>query len=479
MESAKYKILLVEDNELDQMAFKRAVEQNSLPYDCTIAGSVKEARGVLASGRFDIVISDYSLGDGTAFDILELAGRTPTVLVTGAGDEEVAVKAWKAGAYDYLIKDIDRNYLKTVPITIENAIRHSKTEEKLQLLSGAVTSTDDSVYITDVQDRIIFVNRAFCETYGYAEDEIIGKDSELLWMGKGQSADAGNLLQAGAAESSWKVGFYHRRKDQSIFPVSLSRSIIKDSKGNEVAVVAIARDITEQTLVEDELRTANMELSKRSQQSSELTILTLEMIETSLANEQFDRAKNIAEDFLTLARIEGGKMVLERSEFDFASAVQRAIETLSSVASERGVELKSSMPGCELRVNADCERIVQVLTNLIERAVKYVHPGGHVTVRVRDTGSQIAAEIEDDGPAIDSEEMLKTFECSGCITERLAGEHEELTLGLPIARELVEMHGGCLWAESSDHQGNILCFTLLKSRVRRKVPVAGASVNVE
>ena len=308
MESTKYRILLVEDNELDQMAFKRAVEQNSLPYDCTIAGSVKEARGVLASGRFDIVISDYRLGDGTAFDILELAGYTPTILVTGAGDEEVAVKAWKAGAYDYLIKDIDRNYLKTVPITIENAIRHSKTEEKLQLLSGAVTSTDDSVYIADVQDRIIFVNRAFCETYGYAENEIIGKESEVLWMGRGQSADAGTLLQAGAAESSWKVGFYHRRKDQSIFPVSLSRSIIKDSKGNEVAVVVISRDITEQTLVEDELRAANMELSKRSRQESEQTVLALEMIKTSLVNEQFDRAKNIVEDLLTLVGIGAGKM---------------------------------------------------------------------------------------------------------------------------------------------------------------------------
>ncbi|MCJ7423371.1 PAS domain-containing sensor histidine kinase, partial [Candidatus Bathyarchaeota archaeon] len=291
--------------------------------------------------------------------------------------------------------------------------------------------------------------------------------------------DACSLLQAHAAQSSWKVGFYHRRKDQSIFPVSLSRSVIKDSKGNEVAVVGIARDISEQTLVEDELRTANMELSKRSQQESAQTVLTLEMIETSLANERFDRAKNIAEDFLTLARIEAGKMKLERTEFDFASAVQRAVEAVSFLAGERGVELKSSMPGCELRVNADCERIVQVLTNLIERAVRYVHRGGHVTMRVKDTGSQIAAEIEDDGTAIDSKEMLKTFERSACITQQLADEYEELTLSLPIARELVEMHGGCLWAESRDHQGNTLCFTLPKSRVRREVSVAGASVNVE
>src|SRR3990172_10286496 len=124
MDNARYKILLVEDNELDRMAFKRFVEQSSLPYDCTIAASVTEARRVLAERRFDAVVSDYCLGDGTAFDILDCVEGTPTILVTGAGDQEVAVKAWKAGAYDYLIKDIDSNYLKTVPITIENAIRH-------------------------------------------------------------------------------------------------------------------------------------------------------------------------------------------------------------------------------------------------------------------------------------------------------------------------------------------------------------------
>jgi len=249
MDNTKYKILLVEDNKLDQMAFKRFVEQSSLPYDCTIAASVAEARSVLAERRFDVVVSDYSLGDGTAFDILDLVNDTPTILVTGAGDQEVAIKAWKAGACDYLIKDIDRTYLKTVPITIENAIRHSKTEEKVQLLSGAVMSTDDCVYITDMEDKIIFVNRAFCETYGYTEEEIIGKDSELLWMGSGRSDNADNCFQADSGGSSWAAGFYHKRKDQSIFPVSLSRSKITDAKGNDVAFVGIARDISELIIV--------------------------------------------------------------------------------------------------------------------------------------------------------------------------------------------------------------------------------------
>ncbi|GAI56271.1 unnamed protein product, partial [marine sediment metagenome] len=132
MENTRYKILLVEDDKLDQMAFKRLVEDTELPYDCTIAGSVSEAQSMLGSEQFDVVIADYALGDGTAFDILDWVKGTPIIFVTGAGDEEIALKAWKAGAYDYLIKDHQRNYLKTLPITVENVVKHKKTEAKLQ-----------------------------------------------------------------------------------------------------------------------------------------------------------------------------------------------------------------------------------------------------------------------------------------------------------------------------------------------------------
>jgi len=269
MENIRYKILLVEDNELDQMAFKRCVDDNAIPYDCTIAGSVSEARDALNCDRFDIIIADHSLGDGTAFDILDSAKDTPIIVVTGAGDEETAVKVWKAGAYDYLIKDLDQNYLKAIPITVENAVSHKMVEKKLQLLSGAIMSTDDSVYITDMQGRIIFVNKAFCNTYGYEEQEVIGKNSAVLWIGKHQNENTRSVFQTRTVGSSWEVGFYHKRKDDSVFPVSLSRSTIKDSNGNEVAIVGVARDISERILIEDELRTENQNLKKRIRELEE------------------------------------------------------------------------------------------------------------------------------------------------------------------------------------------------------------------
>lgn len=270
MENTRYKILLVEDNQLDQMAFKRFVDDNALPYDYIIAGSVEEAQKVMNSNHFDIIIADHALNDGTAFDILDAAKDTAIIIVvTGAGDEETAVKAWKAGAYDYLIKDLDQHYLKAIPITIENAIRHTMVEKKLQLLSGAIMSTEDSVYITDMQGNIIFVNKAFCNTYGYTEQEIINKNSSALWIGKNQAENTRSVFQTRTLGSSWEVGFYHKRKDNSVFPVSLSRSTIKNSNGNEVAIVGVARDISERILVEDELRTENQNLKKRIRELEE------------------------------------------------------------------------------------------------------------------------------------------------------------------------------------------------------------------
>ena len=265
MENTRCRILLIEDDKLDQKAFKRMVEDNELSYDCTTAASVSEARSILDSEQFDIVIADYSLGDGTAFDILDWVKNTPIVFVTGAGDEEIAVKAWKAGAYDYLIKDHERNYLKTVPITVENAIKHKRMESRLRLLSHAIMSTDDSVYITDLEDKITFVNRAFCETYKYTEEEIIGKDCNVLWEGSFAVSDSENVYQA---VGGWETGFFHKRKDGSKFPVFLTRSDVKDESGNEIALVVISRDISERMQLENELRTENMKLKKQNRLKS-------------------------------------------------------------------------------------------------------------------------------------------------------------------------------------------------------------------
>ena len=165
MDDTRCKILLIEDDRLDQMAFERFLKDEKLLYDCTVASSVSEAQSILACEDFDAIVSDYSLGDGTALNILDLTKDIPIIIVTGAGDEEVATKAWRRGAYDYITKDIERNYLKVIPKTIKNAIEHKIMQEALErkqknleaifdAAPGCMLLIDENMIVTRANDTI-------------------------------------------------------------------------------------------------------------------------------------------------------------------------------------------------------------------------------------------------------------------------------------------------------------------------------------
>ncbi len=494
MDNTRYKILLIEDDKLDQAAFKRLVEEQELPYDYTIAGSASEARKILGSERFDVVIADCFLGDGTAFDVLHLVKDTPVIVVTGTGNEEIAIKAWKNGAYDYLIKDIERNYLKAFPITVENAIRHKKAEEKLRLLSGAIMSTNDSVYITDIDDKIIFVNKAFCETYGYKQEDVQGKDSSILWLGTTKTANTRTVFRTQGIGGTWEVGFYHKRKNGRIFPVSLSRSIIKDSNGNKVAVVGIARDITERILVEDELRRANSKLKEQNQLKSELAIMVSETLEQLLADDNIrevqmntndiwgpiDKARRIINDFLGISQIDVGTMELAQTKLDIRSIVSEIVQALSPLAEKKDIELKSFMPDYKLSINGDHDRIIQALTNLISTSINSTPAKGHVEVNIKDIGREISIEVQDDGETVESSRMNKVFDSFEWIKEHPYWRSgEDLSLGLSLAKKIIEMHGGCIWIENTDKgRGNIFCINLPKLSVREKITTAATITDI-
>jgi DNA-binding NtrC family response regulator len=131
----KIRLLLIEDDPVDRMAFQRFAGEESFPYEYATARSISDAKRLLSSEGFDCVIADYQLGDGTAFDILELNLEIPVIITTGAGSEQIAVQAMKAGAYDYLIKDHERNYLKVLQVTVEGSLKQKRTEERVKIQS--------------------------------------------------------------------------------------------------------------------------------------------------------------------------------------------------------------------------------------------------------------------------------------------------------------------------------------------------------
>ena len=123
MPAPSIKILLVEDDIVDRMAFERFVRAESLPYEYRIANSCAEARQLLQTMSFDVAILDHCLDDGTAFELRDGCPDLPIIITSGNSSEALAVHAKQAGASAYITKDPAGTYLEALPLAIEQAIQ--------------------------------------------------------------------------------------------------------------------------------------------------------------------------------------------------------------------------------------------------------------------------------------------------------------------------------------------------------------------
>ncbi|MCX5747142.1 MAG: PAS domain S-box protein [Proteobacteria bacterium] len=163
------RVLLIEDDLVDELALLRDVVDHQRPYEVTVARSVAEARTALARQPFDIVIADYNLPDGTTFDLMDAFAGRVVIFVTGAGDEATAAQALHLGVDDYLIKDHPRNYLKLLPYRIDAALRHARSQRELEAseerFRSLVEWTPEALFVHRDGD-IVFANPAALALFG-------------------------------------------------------------------------------------------------------------------------------------------------------------------------------------------------------------------------------------------------------------------------------------------------------------------------
>jgi PAS domain S-box-containing protein len=255
----KYRILLIEDDKLDQMAFKRFITNEKIPYDFVINSSIAQAKETLKTEKFDVIVTDYSLGDGTALDVLEFVRDIPIILTTGARDEEVAVKAWKAGAYDYLAKDYNRDYLKVLPKTIENVITRKKIEvaldkkqKNLETIFDAVPvglfSVNENIIITRANDAVKkMFRKEYCEIIGKQIGEVFSCVNHVTGSeGCGHTAACASCVTRKSIEEVLKT-------DKPVFNIEIHPSLFIDNKlvkvWLRVSVVPVMIDGSRQVIV--------------------------------------------------------------------------------------------------------------------------------------------------------------------------------------------------------------------------------------
>jgi signal transduction histidine kinase len=157
------------------------------------------------------------------------------------------------------------------------------------------------------------------------------------------------------------------------------------------------------------------------------------------------RMNRLIEDLLEVVRQESGPMRLDVGEVSVASLIAQTAEMFQSTAIEKGISLRVEECPPGLTVWGDSERIMQVMSNLVGNALKFVPRGGSVVLKCERKGTEAVFALTDSGPGIASEDLEKLFEK---FWQRRRTDRRGVGLGLAIARGIVEAHGGRIWAES-------------------------------
>ena len=509
MDNTRYKILLIEDDKLDQMAFKRLVETESLPYDYTIASSVSEAQSILASEQFDAVIADYRLGDGTAFDVLNSVKNTPIIFVTGTGSEEVAVKSWRAGAYDYLTKDVDRNYLKAVPITVKNAIEHKRLKEildqkqkNLEAIFDAVPIgmllVDENMIIKRVNDAIRQIaGREYLQIINQQVGDALGCiNSTYNEKGCGYSPACAECPLRKAIKSVLDSGRpVHELKIRPTLKVDNKEITLwlcinaepAATDGRKNVVVAID-DITKRKKAEEKVKeamevksqfitTVSHDLRTPLANMKEGIAIVLDGVVGEINDEQrnfldiakrnINRLTMLINDVLDFQKLEAGEMGLDIQQNNIQHVIGEAYKTMAISAKKKGIDLSLELADDLPRASFDRDKISQVSTNLISNAIKFTPEQGQVSVCVQQQGQDWTIAVNDTGVGIPKDELPKIFDRFYRV-HRPGKQIQGTGLGLTIVKKIVTMHGGRIEVKSEIDQGTT--FTVFLPLAVKSIP---------
>jgi len=352
-------------------------------------------------------------------------------------------------------------------LTRELKEAQSMTEGERKKLSSVIAYMTDGVIATNRNGAIILLNTPALELLNVSREtalempitSLLGLEDEYTFEDLVEQQDS-LLLEIEQEERT------------SVLRVNFS--VIQKEHGKIDGLIAVIYDVTEQEQIDQERRefVANVSHELRT------PLTTMRSYLEALAEGAW-QDPNIAPHFLNVTQNETERMIrlvndlLQLSKFDskdyqfnkewihFIRFFSLIIERFE-MTKEQHVEFISNLPDRELYVEIDPDKITQVLDNIISNALKYSPEGGHITfsVDVNEEEELLYISVKDEGVGIPRKDMEKIFErfyrVDKARTRRLGGTG----LGLAIAKEMVQAHGGDIWADSIEGKGTTITFTL-------------------
>jgi PAS domain S-box-containing protein len=358
-----------------------------------------------------------------------------------------------------------------------------KAAEIAQAKLGAIVeSSEDAIVGKTLNGIITSWNRGAQRLFGYTEPEALGQSVFMLIPPQRHQEEFGILSRLRKGERVESFDTQRLTKDGRLVDISLTVSPVRDSRGNIIGASKIARDITErkrmwrerEKLLESERHAREEALRVNRMKDDFLATLshelrtplnaimgwaqlmaggTLTAADMKNAGQVIERnarlQKQLIDDLLDMSRIVSGKLRLDVQEIEAKSFIEPAIEMVRGLAEAKEIEIEKELEPFPVPLSGDPARLQQVIWNLLTNAIKFTSKGGRVCVKLRQSNRGVEITVSDTGQGIEPEFLPFVFarfcQADGSTSRR----HDGLGLGLSIVKELTELHGGSVRAQSS------------------------------
>jgi PAS domain S-box-containing protein len=488
-EMKEIKILMVEDNYDDAELIKYEIKKGGITFKNICVDKRDSYIFTLQNLNPDIILSDYSLPQFNGLDALkikeELAPLTPFILITGSLNEETAVEIMKSGADDYILKDHLTRLCTSIIASIEKkelVKSKIKAEEKIRLLANALKSISECVSITDTNDVLLYVNESFLNTYGYSEDELIGKNIQILRPDYFQPDSLKEILPQ-TVKGGWKGELVNKRKDGSLFAVYLSTSAVKDENDNTIALIGVAMDITEIKKSREELILAKERAEKSDKLKSEflaqisheirsplnITLNCANVIKEELENTISPVIKNYLDGIETTGKrlIRTIDLIINMSEmqigdyapvwtdFDlFNDVIEKLSFEYTQSAENKNLHLSIINNTSDAVLHVDRYSVNQIIDNILDNAVKFTEEGIIKVTIDKNEKNNLVVIVEDTGIGISEEFMEHIFEPFMQEDRGYTRKYEGNGLGLALAKKYCDLNNASINVESKKGKGS-------------------------
>lgn len=358
---------------------------------------------------------------------------------------------------------------------IENARLYQGMQEKSDELEAVVRGIGDGVIVTDPHEHLVMANPIAARVFRLGDELASSTPLSEAVNHTGLIEVIRETVEGDGQPVIREIEIATKRGDEQRTFQALAAPVLGE-KGRPRGVVTVLRDITSQkelerlksnflSVVSHELKTPLHSIKGFVDiilmgKTGEVNDLQRDFLGT--VKDQTVQLQNLINDLLEFSRLESGEIRIRPEKLAITSLVQRVVDKFTLLASEGGIQLQAIMPDELDTVEADPFRLEQVVSNLVDNALKFTPAGGTVTITGADRGDQVQVSVHDNGIGIPLTEQARIFDRFYQVDASATRAYPGTGLGLTICKHIIEHHGGRIWVESDGEKNSTFIFTLPK-----------------